>query len=97
MESHGELLTKNKVKKPSLYKVIMHNDHYTTMDFVVSILMAVFQKKKNEAHKIMLDVHQKGHGICGIYPREIAETKVALVHQKARKANYPLKCSMEKV
>lgn len=96
MESHGELLTKNRVKKPSMYRVIMHNDHFTTMDFVISILVGVFLKPKTEAHQIMLDVHRKGSGLCGIYPKDIAETKVAMVHQKARKASFPLKCSIEK-
>lgn len=87
---------RQKVAIPPLYKVLLHNDDYTTMDFVVIVLETVFHKSSIEASKIMLNVHQKGMGIAGIYPRDIAETKVALVYDMARKNEYPLKCSIEK-
>ena len=85
------------VRQPRKYKVLLHNDDYTTMDFVVKILMTVFHKSKSEAVRIMLTVHKQGIGVCGVYPAEIAETKVAMVHNMARKAGFPLKCSMEEV
>ena len=91
-----ELKEKIKTKLPSMYKVIMHNDHYTTRDFVVDILIEIFNKKENEATKIMLDIHKKGAGICGVYTYEIAETKIQLVHIKAKEEGFPLRCSMEK-
>ena len=94
--SGTDLLDKIQVKKPSNYVVIMHNDHYTTMDFVIEILMSVFNKNRAEATKIMLDVHQKGAGIAGIYAREIAETKAQMANEKSRAAGFPLKCSIEK-
>lgn len=87
---------RQKVAKPPLYKVLLHNDDYTTMDFVVLVLETVFHKSSLEAGKIMLNVHQKGIGVAGVYPRDIAETKVVLVHDMARKNEYPLKCSIEK-
>ena len=85
-----------KVQKPPLYVVILHNDDYTTMEFVIEILVTVFQKDQDQAFQIMLDVHKKGTGVCGVYSREVAETKVNLVHQKAAEASFPLKCSMQK-
>ena len=84
-----------KSKKPRLYKVLMHNDNYTTMEFVVSILKTVFNKSHNEAVNIMLNIHNKGIGICGVYPFDIASTKVEIVHFLAEKNNFPLKCSIE--
>lgn len=87
---------RQKVATPPLYKVLLHNDDYTTMDFVVLVLETVFHKNSLEASKIMLNVHQKGMGVAGIYARDIAETKVVLVHDMARKNEYPLKCSIEK-
>lgn len=80
-----------------MYRVLLHNDDYTTMEFVVEILMLVFHKKPEEAARIMMNVHQKGMGICGVYPYEIAETKVEMVHNLAREHGHPLKCSMDKV
>ncbi|MFP3982064.1 MAG: ATP-dependent Clp protease adapter ClpS [Desulfurivibrionaceae bacterium] len=88
---------KEQVEEPPLYKVLLHNDDYTTMDFVVMILESVFHKSTSEATKIMLNVHQQGIGIAGVYTREIAETKINIVHDMARKNEYPLHCSMEKV
>jgi len=88
---------KTKVKEPSLYKVLLHNDDYTSMEFVVLLLEKVFNKSTPEATRIMLNVHQQGVGIAGVYHKEIAETKVAIVHDLAQKNEYPLRCSMEKI
>lgn len=85
------------LKEPPLYKVLLHNDDYTTMDFVVMVLETVFKKDTSEATRIMLNVHHQGLGIAGVYTREIGETKIALVHDLARKNQFPLKCSLEKV
>ncbi len=84
------------VVEPLMYKVLLHNDDYTTMDFVVDILMSVFNKSADRAVEIMLNVHHKGIGLCGIYICEVAETKVKNVHVIARENGFPLKCSMEK-
>jgi len=85
------------VLEPRMYRVILHNDHYTTMDFVVLVLMAVFHKPAPEATRIMLNVHTKGHGVCGVYTYDVASTKIARVHFMARQREYPLRCSMEEV
>ena len=82
--------------EPPMYKVLLHNDDYTTMEFVVEILQRVFHKSPTEATRIMLLVHKNGIGVCGIYPAEVAETKVEMVHHLARKHEFPLQCSMEK-
>jgi len=94
----GSLLTEDIVesKEPPRYKVLLHNDDYTTMEFVVSVLENIFQKSRQDATKIMLNVHNDGVGIAGVYTREICETKIAIVHQLAKKNEYPLRCSMEK-
>ena len=81
---------------PPMYKVILHNDDYTTMEFVVEILITVFGKSLEKATQIMLNVHNRGKAICGIYPREIAETKVETVHNLASGKGFPLKSTMEK-
>ena len=83
------------VKEPPIYKVLLHNDDYTTMEFVVEILMYVFNKPAAEATRIMLSVHNSGIGLCGHYPLEVAETKVGTVHLLARERGFPLKCTME--
>ena len=88
---------KQKVKEPPLYKVLLHNDDYTSMEFVVLLLEKVFSKSTPEATRIMLNVHQQGIGVAGVYPKEIAETKVAIVHDLAQKNEYPLRCSMERI
>ena len=85
------------IREPAEYKVVLHNDNYTTMEFVINILTTVFNKSQEEANRIMLNVHKKGLGVCGIYTQEIAETKVFVVHQMAIQSNFPLKCSMEKL
>jgi ATP-dependent Clp protease adaptor protein ClpS len=87
--------TQHKVDIPRQYRVLLHNDNYTTMDFVVMVLVRVFHKPEAEAVRIMLDVHQKGIGMVGVYPREIAETKVQRVVELARQAQFPLLCTME--
>lgn len=85
-----------KTKKPSLYKVFLVNDDYTTMEFVVHILEKIFRKSRVEATEIMLHVHKNGAGLAGVYTKDIAETKVASVQELARKNQYPLRCLMEK-
>ncbi len=87
--------TEDVVHEPPQYRVLMHNDNYTTMDFVVQVLETVFSKPAAEAVIIMLNIHRKGVGICGIYTAEVAETKVAKVHHLAREQGFPLRCSME--
>jgi ATP-dependent Clp protease adaptor protein ClpS len=87
--------TREDVSEPRLYKVLLHNDDYTTMEFVVQILMAVFQKSEEDAVQIMLNVHRKGVGLCGVYTYEVAETKVAVVHTLAVENGFPLRCTME--
>ncbi len=83
------------VTGPRKYKVILLNDDYTTMDFVVEVLKRFFSKTGEEAVAVMLQVHEEGKGVCGVYSHEIAETKVAQVHEFARTGGYPLKCTME--
>ena len=82
-------------QRPQPFKVLLHNDHYTSMEFVVYVLQAIFDKNGSEAQKIMLNVHQQGIGIAGIYPAAIAETKIDQVHKMAETDGFPLKCSME--
>lgn len=88
--------TRPKTKKPSLYRVLLLNDDYTPMEFVVLILQDVFNKTREDAMRIMLHVHNQGVGECGIYPFEVAETKVTRVMDTARKNQHPLQCVMEK-
>lgn len=79
-----------------MYKVLLHNDDYTTMDFVVMVLELVFHKDKTEANRVMMNVHHRGVGIAGIFSRDVAETKIAIVHELAHRNEFPLKCSLEK-
>jgi ATP-dependent Clp protease adaptor protein ClpS len=88
--------TRPKTKKPSLYKVLLLNDDYTPMDFVVHILERIFGKNHDEAYQIMLHVHRHGVGICGVFTFEVAETKVSQVIEFARRHEHPLQCTMEK-
>ena len=87
---------REKRKKPSLYRVLLFNDDYTPMEFVVRLLEYVFHKNLEDATRIMLHVHQNGVGVCGIYTYEVAETKVVQVMSLARRAQHPLQCTMEK-
>lgn len=86
---------KVKIKKPKYYKVIMHNDDYTTMEFVIKILIKVFNKSFIDAEKIMIDVHKKGRGIAGIYSYDIAVTKVATAMSMAKSEGFPFKLTTE--
>ena len=88
--------TEDEVDEPSMYKVHLLNDDYTTMEFVVEILMSVFNKSVEDAYTIMLRVHREGIGLCGVYTFEVAETKLNTVHRLAQEDGFPLKCSMEK-
>jgi len=83
-------------REPAMYRVLLHNDDYTTMDFVVAILMSVFNKAMGDATRIMLNVHKIGIGICGVFTFEVAETKVQKVHALAHENGFPLKCTMER-
>jgi ATP-dependent Clp protease adaptor protein ClpS len=86
-----------KLKEPEDYRVILLNDHYTTMDFVVEILVEIFHKNIEDANKIMMDVHRKGKGIVGVYSWDIAATKAGQVHATAREHEFPLRCIVEPV
>ena len=88
--------TRPKTKKPSLYKVLLLNDDYTPMEFVVHVLERFFQKSREEATRIMLHVHRRGVGVCGVYTYEVAETKVTQVMDLARQNQHPLQCTIEK-
>lgn len=95
-ESQNLSDTLERVEEPPLYRVILLNDDYTTMEFVVEILTYVFNKGLESATRIMLEVHRNGMGVCGVYPLDVAETKVETVHALAREHGFPLKCLMEK-
>jgi len=84
-----------RLKKPPMYKVVMLNDDYTPMEFVIMVLENLFRLDHEKAVQVMLNVHQKGKGICGIYPHEVAQTKVAQVLELARQNEHPLQCTME--
>ena len=94
-ESGIATVSRTKIKKPKLFKVLLHNDDYTTMEFVVMILKRVFAKAGAEAERVMLKVHQEGTGICGVYTHEIAETKTQKVLDLAKEHGHPLMCSFE--
>lgn len=94
----GDVLVEDReeVKEPDEYRVILLNDDFTTMEFVVAVLMTVFHKSIVEATKIMFDVHKKGRGVVGVYSYDIASTKIQRVHTMARENGFPLRCTMEK-
>jgi ATP-dependent Clp protease adaptor protein ClpS len=87
--------TDTRQQEPTLYKVVLLNDDYTTMEFVLDVLETIFLKSPAEAHRIMMLVHTSGAGTCGAYPHEVAETKVGQVHDSAREHGFPLRASME--
>ncbi len=89
--------TRNRLKEPKQYQVIMHNDDFTTMEFVVEVLMEVFHKKAAEAEQLMMDVHRKGSAVVGIYPRDIARTRIAEAVRRARQKGFPFRLTMEEV
>lgn len=95
MQPESDVKDEQELREPKQYRVILLNDDYTTMDFVIEVLVAVFHKPAAEAAKIMLDVHKKGSGVCGVYTYDIAATKAAQVHQMAKKREFPLKCTLE--
>jgi ATP-dependent Clp protease adaptor protein ClpS len=88
---------RQKVQSPKQFRVVLLNDDYTPMDFVVNILETIFRKSPSEAVRIMLEVHQKGKGVCGVYTRQIAEVKIAEVRERARSEGHPLQATMEEV
>jgi len=96
-DTGGEVLEKPEIKtaKPRLFNVILHNDDYTTMEFVVQVLETIFLKPSPDAFRIMMQVHLQGRGVCGAYQYEIAETKVDAVHELAREKGYPLRATVE--
>ena len=95
METKLQKKTRHKLKEPKMFKVVLRNDNYTTMEFVVMILRVIFHKSVSEAQRIMLEVHNNGRGVCGLYPYEIAETKVRQVESVAAQHKYPLSCELE--
>ena len=91
----GETEGQTDLREPQMYRVVLHNDHYTTMDFVVDVLVKVFHKPAVEATKIMLDVHRRGRGLCGVYTYDIAATKAQRVQSMAKMREFPLRCTIE--
>jgi ATP-dependent Clp protease adaptor protein ClpS len=87
--------SREKLKEPEEFRVILLNDHYTTMEFVVDVLVNIFHKNEEDANRIMLDVHRKGRGMVGMYPFDIAHTKANQVHAAARQREFPLRCIVE--
>lgn len=90
------LKERQKIDQPRRYKVLLHNDHYTSMEFVVLVLEDIFRRPHAEAFRIMMNVHKNGMGIAGVYVKQIAEIKVEKVHSLARDHGFPLRCSMER-
>lgn len=90
-----ERRTERKLKKPQMYKVLLHNDDYTTMEFVVYVLQSIFHRSEADAVQIMLHVHRNGVGVAGVYTHEVAETRVQQVETLAKQSEYPLRCSLE--
>ena len=93
----SRVIVEKKLKEPDRYRVLLHNDDYTSMEFVVSVLCGIFHKTAEEATAIMLAVHQRGVGQCGVYTLEVAEAKVRRVHDPAGAVGYLVKCTMEKI
>jgi len=95
ISTNYELFDETRTKFPKKYKVFILNDDYTSMDFVIDVLISFFHKSYEEAEKIMLEIHKKDRGLCGVYTHEIAETKVMQVIKKAQESGFPLKATME--
>ncbi|MCT4643101.1 MAG: ATP-dependent Clp protease adapter ClpS [Bacteriovoracaceae bacterium] len=95
IDSQEEVAIAEKIKEPSMFKVLMHNDDYTTMEFVIHVLEKFFSKNYDEAHAIMLKIHHEGLAICGIYTCEVAESKANKVNRYSKNKGYPLKCTFE--
>lgn len=94
-QTEGDVAVAERTSTAKQYRVIMLNDDYTPMDFVVSVLEGIFKLSPAEATQVMLRVHRQGKGLCGVFSKQIAEAKIALTHQKAKAAGHPLKCIME--
>ena len=90
-----EIETRLELEEPRMFRVLLHNDDYTSMDFVVDVLMSIFHKNAMEAEKIMIEIHEKGIGVCGVYSFEIAQTKAEQVRQKAKQNEFPLLATIE--
>ncbi|MCP5105679.1 MAG: ATP-dependent Clp protease adapter ClpS [bacterium] len=97
IKSDVQSISRTKLKKPKMFRVILFNDDYTSMEFVVEVLISIFNRPAAEATKIMLDVHKKGSGVCGIYTHDIALTKVNQVHRQAQLNEFPLRCGYEEI
>jgi len=95
-ENHMVTRIKDQIREPSMYKVLLLNDDYTSMEFVVEILINVFHKSIEDATAVMLKVHRLGAGLCGVYTQDVAETKIEQVHAMAREKDFPLRCIMER-
>jgi len=95
LDHDSQVKDQSELHPPQMYRVILHNDHYTTMEFVIDVLVKIFHKTAREATRIMLDVHRSGCGVCGVYSYDIARTKVFQVHTLARAQEFPLKCTFE--
>jgi len=95
LEEETLVKERTRLRHPKQYRVILLNDDYTTMEFVVSVLEAIFMKSPAEAVQIMLQVHRQGRGVCGVFTKQIAEAKIELVHQRAREEGHPLRCTLE--
>ncbi|ALM82156.1 ATP-dependent Clp protease adapter ClpS [Bordetella sp. N] len=99
-DTHHDLVVEKEAAKtapPPMYQVVLLNDDYTPMEFVVKVLQKFFGKNQEEATRIMLQVHHEGRGVCGVYPRDVAATRIAQVGQYARAKQHPLQCVMEPV
>ncbi len=95
-ENHVVTRVEDQIREPSMYKVLLLNDDYTSMEFVVEILINVFHKSIEDATAVMLKVHRLGVGLCGVYTQDVAETKIEQVHAMAREKDFPLRCIMER-
>ena len=93
--TQGDIKDKTEIKQPKMYKVLLLNDDFTSMEFVIHVLSTIFHRNENDAYNIMLKVHEKGSGVCGVYTHEIAETKISEVINSAKKNKFPLRAVME--